>query len=308
MKALTFDPFKNYPQSPSSGIPLGVPPEYRDQLRSLVLHQANSVVSQLVNAHRDAEGKLSHGVPVVNRPWEWIEYLGDTTVLDPKEMEKEQSEKDKLNSRYLVKNSGSISLDSFEARLTNEGIPQNMDDHGDSRMETNLRSFEDGLSSESIYKRDWRETRVELEVEALVGGAVGKMKGGEGLDLNSGLASSSTLTQAKADRRTTPRASPASSIPSRASAHHSGGSLASLRHSPGQTSMNRLSTSTISEPVDVDALPTTSTSRKGPGKRKAVAPPSDDDIEIIEGPVPGPVRTAKKTKAKAAPKARAKKR
>jgi len=292
-KTPIFDPYRNYPQIAFSELPSDMPLENRDQLRSLLpWTPPNAVVSNLSYAHRDSSGHLVHGAPVLNRPWEWIENLGEPAVLDPKEEEKEREEKERLKTKYLVKNSGSLSLDTFGARLTGDGVISKGDD---GRIEGNIRSFEDGLSSESIFKRDWRETRIELDDMSLLSG--GRTKG----EAEECMPSSSN--QGRNERRATSRVSPAASVRSRASANASG----SLRQSPAQVSLNRLSTSTASEPIDIDSIPTTDSLTRNTSKRK-LASVSDDDVEIIEGPIPAPPRTTKKTKPKVSTKPRGKKR
>jgi len=302
-KAVTFDPFRNYPDVPVSDIPSDLPPEYRNQLQSL-LHYLPPIacVSNLSNSHRDSAGNLIHGTPVLSRPWEWIENLGEPSVLDPKEGEREREEKQRLKVQYLVKNSGSLSLDSFGARMTGDGILRNMDKFDDPRTEGNIRSLEDGLSAESVFKRDWRETRLELDVEASTVASTGRVKSETDHEMGG---VSSYVGQGRAERRSTPRASPASSILSRSSAH---GSVVSLRRSPGQASLNRLSNSTVSEAIDMDSITTASSSKKVSSKRKVATAVSDDEIEIIEGRIASGSASAKKPKARASTKTRAKKR
>jgi mediator of RNA polymerase II transcription subunit 12 len=106
----------------------------------------------------------------------------------------------------------------------------------------------------------------------------------------------------RSERRSTPRASPTPSMLSRSSAH---GSVVSLRRSPGQASLNRLSNSTVSEAVDMDSMTVVSSSKRASSKRKVVAA-SDDEIEIVEGPIQS--RSTKKPRARASTKTRAKKR
>lgn len=288
-KAATFDPFRNYPDIQLSDIPLELPPHYRAQMRSLLTQLTpSSSVKDLANSHRDSAGHLVYDSPVVNRPWEWIENLGEPSILDGKDEEREREETERLKARYTVKNSGSLSLETFGARMTGDGI---IPASKESRKEGDIRSFEDGLSAESLFKRDWRETR--MEVDALRG--VGRTK--TETDHHEDPVVSSYFPQPRTERRLTPRASPASSVLSRSSAHGSGNSL---RRSPGHSALSRMSTSTVGE-VDGDST-TTASSSKRTSKRKA-AVSSDDEIVVIDGPVP------KKPKVKAAPvKTRAKKR
>jgi len=156
--------------------------------------------------------------------------------------------------------------------------------------ESNVRSFEDGLSSETLFKRDWRESRVELDVEINTGAVSGRSRS-EGEQSTSG----AMFTGPRPDKRTTPKGSPSSSssVVSRSSARGSGNSV---RQSP-QGSLNRHSTTTTSDAVDTDGA-----ARHSPFKRKAAAiVTSDDEIEIVDGPIPV-TNTSKKSKAKAAAK------
>ena len=51
----------------------------------------------------------------------------------------------------------------FNARVSGDGVlPQVLGN--DLRIEANIRSFEDRLLAETVFKCDWRETRIELDV------------------------------------------------------------------------------------------------------------------------------------------------
>jgi mediator of RNA polymerase II transcription subunit 12 len=231
----------------------------------------------LTNAYRDAAGNVVYGSPVLNRPWEWVENLGEPPSLDPKEEEKEREEKERLKTRYLVKNSGSLSLETFSARITGDGV---ITGYKDTREESNVRSFEDGLSAESIFKRDWREARVSLEGTAVLNHT--RTRGEE-----DGQAAMSLSSQGRMEKRPALRESPASSVLSRGSAHISAsGSSLSRRTSPGQ-SLNRSSTSTASEPIDVDTVSAmTKPSTSNQTEKRKIGAESDDEVEIVEGPIP----------------------
>ena len=86
------------------------------------------------------------------------------------------------------------------------------------------------------------------------------------------------------------RPSPASSIRSRGSAGRHSSVLSSHRQSP--SGLTRFTGSTAGDPIDVDSLDFSTASQVG-GKRKSV--PIDDDIEIVDGPIPS---TSKGTKGK----------
>jgi mediator of RNA polymerase II transcription subunit 12 len=287
VKNPTFDPFCHSPHISPSDIPPDFPREYRDQLQSLLPHlPAPAIVSQLASSHRDSAGQLVYDAPVLNRPWEWIENLGEPASLDPKDEDKEREEKERLGMQYLVKNSGSLSLDVFGARLTGDGILQAQE--GDARIQANVRTFQDGLSAEGMFKRDWRETRMEPEIATLIDASMGRVR----TEANQlGAAGSIQSIQGRPEKRAINRASPASSVLSRSSAHGS-----SRRPSPGQSSLNRQSVSTI----DTDSSTTGSSSRKTGSKRKATA--SDDEVIAVEastrGKRPKPKAVSAKTRAK----------
>jgi mediator of RNA polymerase II transcription subunit 12 len=241
------------------------------------------------------------GAPVLNRPWEWVENLGDFPAADTKDDDEERG-------RHPIKNSASLSLDLFNARVTGDGIV--LIDQYDSRIEGNVRSFEDSLTAESVFKRDWRETRVELDsLDVLVGGGVNRA---EEVDELGGLPSFPRTTERLSASHSL-RASPvsASSIRSHQSTILSAAG-SSVRSSPHQQPLQppplpRSSISSASDPIDVDApVTTSSTSTRRTSKRKITS--SDDEIEIVDGPNPAPSQVGKKSKGKPTTKARVKKR
>ncbi|PCH43895.1 hypothetical protein WOLCODRAFT_138657 [Wolfiporia cocos MD-104 SS10] len=144
-KATTCDPFRNYPNIALADLPAGMPPAYRARFRTLLPHFAlNAAVDGLAYATRDpSTGALTLTQPVQNRPWEWTEFLGDVPPggeehdMDP----------------FVVKNSASLNLELFEARATGERLIN-------SDEPAAVYAFQDSLSSESVFMRDWRETRV----------------------------------------------------------------------------------------------------------------------------------------------------
>ncbi|KAG6370976.1 hypothetical protein JVT61DRAFT_10690 [Boletus reticuloceps] len=279
------DLFKCYPSISEHELPTNLPSRYYRQLCPLLPHlPPNDVVTNLVHAHRDASGQLVYGAPVQNRPWEWVENLGEPAVEEDAHRWQEGS----------FKNTSSLPLELFAARRTGEHIPRpnlihdstKHDDHvNNMRLEGDIRSFEDGLSAESIYRRDWRETRLEGYRDGQVDGSASSSSKAEALDEVGLLPVFPTQNRpgsAGAVSRLR-RASPASSVKSRGFAH---GTASSLRQSPGST--NKMSTTTVS-----DAMEEGGTVRSGTvHKRK---PNSDDEVEIVEEPLPVKV-DAKKSK------------
>ena len=243
------------------------------------------MVTNLVNTHHDAQGNEIFGSAVTNRPWEWIENLGEPSVLDVKEDEREKERRS--NSKYLpiVKNSGSISLDHFGARLTGDGIRHDMAtaDSVDSRTASSIRSFQDGCS-EHLFIRDWRESRLEWDIETSTE-TMFRLKGELDPDA-SGI--SDSLTATAHGQRTSPPSSVVSGTASSSSSSRQ-------QQSPSHTTQSRTTNSTVHEIeiIDVDSVPTTSL-RKESSKRKVVEGDSDDEIEIIEGPIVTRVATSSK--------------
>jgi mediator of RNA polymerase II transcription subunit 12, fungi type len=275
-----------------------MPPEFLVQLRTILPHIIpNAAVANLANAHRDSSGALVHGTPVLNRPWEWIENLGDQPFLDPKEEEREKEEKERLKSKYLVKNSASISLEAFGARVTGDGVLDDMYPGQDSRTKANIHSFEDGLSAESVFKRDWRETQMEIVNEALLSG--GRGRGDDDDDVGP---LPSYLNQGQNTRRSTPRkSSPATSAQSR-------GSATSIRQSPGLSTISRATGSASSDIVEIQSVTAASMSTSKKSSKRKASHVSDEDVDIVESTDAATSRAPKKVKTKTISKPRAKKR
>ncbi|KAI0026676.1 hypothetical protein K488DRAFT_65362, partial [Vararia minispora EC-137] len=163
------DIFRNYPVLQLADLPHDMPSEYREQIRMLLPYAPpNITVSNLVYASRDAAGHLILGPPAVNRPWEWVENIGDAPVSEP------QDDESRRRRRPSVKNTNSIALELFGARATGEAVAQ----HDDPHIEADLRSLQDNISGESIFTRDWIESRIELD-GASGAGASGRTRGGE---------------------------------------------------------------------------------------------------------------------------------
>ncbi|KAJ7594649.1 hypothetical protein C8J56DRAFT_444559 [Mycena floridula] len=271
-KAPIFDPFRCYPDMSVSDLPSDLPAEYHNQLRALLpFSRPVASVANLASCHRDSAGNLVVDSPVANRPWEWIENLGEPVTVDSNE-----------DARYVVKNSGSLSLDTFGARMTGDRIIPPSVDLEDARIGAEMLQFEDCLAADNIFQRDWRETRVDRD-----NGLASRSR----TDTD-GLVSSATEMSGQVDQRT-PRGSPSSSGPSTR-----GGK--SGRQSPA-LSLTKQSTSTMSEVIDVDSIASGSSSRRNTSKRRA---PSDDDIVVVEGPS----KTKKQKSSKASPKLRTKRR
>ena len=146
------DPFRNYPEFAMSDIPADVALEHRRQILALTTQVSPCAsVSDLVTSSRDNHNDVILGNPVINRPWEWTEYLGDPAT-DAKD--------DNRNGDNAFKNAGAIPLEMFSAKITGDSIIPSMSEEVDGKMESRIRAFEDGLSADTLFRRDWRATRV----------------------------------------------------------------------------------------------------------------------------------------------------
>jgi mediator of RNA polymerase II transcription subunit 12 len=227
-------------------LPTDMPTEYRQQLRCLLPYPPpHEGVADLVYASLDPSGQTVPGHPVMNRPWDWVECLGDNAPGD-------------ASTEGGIRNNASLSLELFAARATGDSV----------RSEKNPRGFHDALGSESVFARDWAETRILLTDES----SARREEEDTGV-----------LHVIAAARRGMSPASPAWSRQSAAS---------SRLQSPTQQSFTRGSASRSDEPPDMER---SSVGSRQPGKRKA-STVSDSDIEIIESP---PVMKKARAKAKA---------
>lgn len=107
-----------------------------------------SFVAQLSYARRDFSNGIVLGEPLKNRPWDWMENVTE-------DVNDGVGVNETLNTS--VHDSGSISLSRFETRITSDlnflASPTLAGSH----------SFDDALYSESVFSRDWRESRFFLD-------------------------------------------------------------------------------------------------------------------------------------------------
>ncbi|KAF8258181.1 hypothetical protein EI94DRAFT_1755363 [Lactarius quietus] len=242
-KANSADIFRNYPQIPIAELPADMPAEYRQQLRCLLPYPPpHEGVADLVYASVDASGQILPGQPVMNQPWDWVECLGDNGASD-------------TPGERAISNNASLSLERFAARATGDTV----------RSEKTPRGFHDALGGESVFARDWAETRIPLADEN------------------------------PARARMTTCISPSSPAWSRQSA------TSSRLQSPTQQSYTRASAASRSDGLpDLERSSAGSRQQQATGvtgKRKAS---TDSDIEIIESP--SALKKAKTTKTKTATK------
>lgn len=266
---------------PASSLPLSIPLEFKKQVLTLITRNpSTSIVTDLVHSYRDSQGNLILGGPVANRPWEWAEHLGDPSAED-------DDDRARFQAKHLVKNSGSISLEAFGGRLTGDSIVRNLVSLEDPRTKDDLRSFEDGLFAESVFARDWRETRVVMDLEPVTD-HIQRMK----IDAASGVVARPLYAGGMRSTPGTPRGSPAPSVVSRSSGRASSRRHQSPGPGPSSTVYHRMSSATLGDAIDVDTVPNIgSRTASGSSKRKTA---EDDEVEIAEGPIPGKrARTSK---------------
>lgn len=244
-----------------------MPLELKHQFRTLLPYvEINPAVRNLFYTSRQpADETLIYHGPVQNRPWEWTEYLGDD---NPDEF----------------RNSGSLSLELFDTKLTGDHL---FNSKGLSeRAESSLLSLRNDVVYENIFERDWREGRVPFQSGALP--EYGSRLGGndeEGED---------AVSKVRGSQLGSRGASPTSSIRSRIS-------VAPFR-----------SPSVSTDVFEADSLPSTSSTRAQ--KRKASNEIDEDhddgeEVQIVDKPDPGAFKKKVGTKGKStASKSRAKKR
>ena len=268
------DLFKHYPDFKLVELPPDMPRIYQQQIRFLLPYvPISDAVADLVYAWSDVDGNLVYGPAVMNRPWEWTESIGDAPG-SPEDIESRR----KLHVS-AIKNSGSVSLDLFNAIGTGEMLMN----YADEQVAANMRSFHDTMSSESLFTRDWIESRLSFDDDPSAGARVTR---GEDDELGS--------------LPTFAGASPAPSTRSRGS-----GPNASAPPSRFHSPFSRISGATMSEAIDVDALTGSASAssvagRQSSGKRKAssLREDSDSDIEIVDGPPVPQSKDKGKTPAK----------
>ena len=251
-----------------------MPLELKHQFRTLLPYvEINPAVRNLFYTSRQPDETLIYHGPVQNRPWEWTEYLGD-------------------DNQDEFRNSGSLSLELFDAKLTGDHL---FSSKGLSeRAESSLLSLRNDVVYENIFERDWREGRVPLQAGAPP--EYGSRLGGnddEGEDTNS---------KARGGQLGSRGASPASSVRSRISA-------ASFRSPSVASQLSRRAGST--DVIEADSLPSTGSTRTQKRKTSHEIDEGDDneEVQIIDKPNPGALKKKAATRGKSTTsKSRAKKR
>ena len=274
---LNFDPYRYYPNVSRDAITRDVPPEYRKQILTLLNElPTESLVTNLIHSQRDSAGRMGFHQPVCNKPWEWIENIGEPS--DSREWGREEKIRDR--TAHLIKNASSIPLENFGARHTGDTVRTLASEHL-SRLESYSRGFEDGLS-ETVFIRDWRETRLELESELSPDNLVQfkhevepKVLVGKALDAAQNSMETDAVSKASSSTKQQTQQSPI---------------------------QGKFSNPSV---LDQDATSEASSIFQRSGKRKASTTSSDDEMELIEGEVI-PNANAKKQKTSRVGKARKK--
>ncbi|KAI0688045.1 hypothetical protein BC835DRAFT_1419486 [Cytidiella melzeri] len=298
-RATSYDPFTSYPMLELQQLPPDMPTFYRSRIRTLLpFVSPNASVADLAYVSKD---NSIVPTPVQNRPWEWVEYLGERSVHDSKE---------ETASDDAMKNSTSLSLELFGTRIVGKRLEYLIADDtantkdGGQRVQNTLSMLHETSFTESIFKRDWRESRFSASY------APHETAHSELEDV---LGALPTFTATDHRSSSSRMASPVSSIKSRSSVQPPG--LFMTHQSPAHLQQQQMSMSgsTVSDAIDVDSLSievansnASSSQLQGGTKRKATEDLTDDDIEIVQGPMPF---SSKKQKGKsAAGKSKAKKR
>ncbi|KAI0309797.1 hypothetical protein OF83DRAFT_1179208 [Amylostereum chailletii] len=263
--------FRNYPQLQLSDLPSDLPAEYLQQLRGLLpFTPPNEAVADLAYASRDPAGQLVLGPAVVNRPWEWVENIGDLPGADPKE-----EEAGRRRRGAVVKNAGSLPLELFAARASAEAVVRRQDD---ARVEASVRSFQDNLAGQSLFARDWMESRIRLASE---GARPARAEDADAVGALPSLPPHDPGAGAGRPPAGSRRPSPASSARSRGSARMSAPS------SRLQSPHSRGTGTSSSDAIDVDQVGTSSSSAPAVGAVGAVGAAragkrkvADEDVDM----------------------------
>ena len=271
-RSINYDPFHIYPDFKLSQLPPDMPLELKHQFRALLPYvEINPAVRNLFYTSRQPDETLIYHGPVQNRPWEWTEYLGDDNLDE-------------------FRNSGSLSLELFDAMLTGDNF---FNSKGLSRRaESSLLSLRNDVVYQNIFERDWREGHVPLQAGTPpeYGSRLG-CNDEEGEDESS---------KARVGQLGSRGASPASSVRSRISA-------ASFRSPSVSSQLSRRAGST--DVMEVDSLPSTCSTRTQKRKASDEIDEEENEVPIIDKPGPGASKKKAGTKGKGtASKSRAKKR
>lgn len=252
-------------------LPSGMPHEFRTVIRPLLNYIPTDRYTQdlvyLLNSTDIATGRPANdvdpeaqyqlGPPVQSKAWEWTEYIEDPAADTASEGRGERL--------IEVKNDTSVPLEHFMARATGEALASRRSSKDESDVAPiPSRPMEDRLHRESVYERDWKDSRI-----------------GNGASFDDPESSESEVDD-----------------PSPLSRNRgvNDDSRSNSVMSPGGSTISRRTGTTEREIIDVDALDGPQEGARRGTKRKATASSSglgrgsgaestdlgDDDIEIIE--------------------------
>jgi mediator of RNA polymerase II transcription subunit 12, fungi type len=154
IKVTPFNPFQFYPDIQLSMLPKSLPDACFKQFKALFKTvQLLIPVTNLAMSDSDLDGHRTTA-SVAYCPWEWTENLGEQNT-GSKGIEQWMSDK------QSIKNSSSVPLEKFGTVIEGEGIPPSLS--AESSPPGRVRSFEDGLSFESLFVRNWRESSTDNE-------------------------------------------------------------------------------------------------------------------------------------------------
>jgi hypothetical protein len=210
-------------------------------------------VTNLVHLLKGTSTTAIFGKRVQVRPWDWMEYA------DPGVTEEDENH----TVNRLGKNNTSISLEAFGARPTGETVHYHKE--SSQRAEVEIRASENRIHGETVFQRDWRESRIIPTSLRRRQGSAEDEDGDED-------ANGSSVSRTELDRdEVMGSASPAPSTKTTWS------------------SLSQQKPSAETDVIDVDALPNASTWR--PNKRKAPnsgdAPEGRMIVEVVVPSVPG---------------------
>ncbi|KAI0093156.1 hypothetical protein BDY19DRAFT_989824 [Irpex rosettiformis] len=287
-KATSYDPIKNYPKYELQQLPPDIPPSYRSCIRTLLpFVSLNATVADLAYIVKDND---STSMSVPNRPWEWMEYLGDRAIHEAK---------DEKTTDGTIKNTTSLSLELFDTHSLGKCSIDTTADAASSitldrqRVRGTLSELQETSFTESVFQRDWRESRMFMASPF-------QDPGPSHPEAEDEVGPLPSLTATERRSSSSRMGSPVSSVRSRGSVQPPGPSL--LHHSPLQ--LLSTSGSTASDAIDVDSLnvdtsnslPSTSQFQNS-NKRKASEDAGDDDVQIMQGPSTSHKRLKGKTVA-----------
>lgn len=167
-KALSIDLFQYTPNILHSDLPTDISGLQRRRLASLLSFVPDdNYVQNLRYAWTDhASGSLVIGHEVQSNPWEWAESI--EPAVSTSKLTREKPE---------LKNNSSIPLELFGTRPTGERVIGELPESR-AREAAAARQLQDGLGSDSMFERDWRESRVDWKADLTHSGEYSDGSGG----------------------------------------------------------------------------------------------------------------------------------